>query len=396
LAVRQPGGVPPPGSGPGAPENPQTAELKARNAAGKQARSAPRADFQRPHRVHGSAERRVAFQRKHAEELAEEARRHMVHFKDEADPNAAIDGQEENERLMQAVTLDEERKKGKQRQQQQQDQDAPDQESQEEIAAKSMGFTEGSGKYFQDLPEDRLGDLTLTDPNDIKRQLGPAVRFAQHAMLLAEAKVKEGQPRSNALEFLASLYLGVADRAYANKALRDFGPATGIIDLYPLEVMKHLLEHVPSFLTKVTAGTFLASRPVEGYKGKAGTPIILKYDADLRIRGFAIKGGAKPGYLLEPIDPPGTYQLTFATPGSFVVILSAMTKNGQLCLEEFAVEVAPGDTAALEDQTTMQKTRASVADTEPPPPSGGAAPAPGEEKPQKPKQDLKLNIPRKI
>lgn len=375
-----------PSPGQNAAQKELQAELRAKNAAGKQAQESPQSEYQRPHRVHTSRERNIAQQRKHADELDDEARRFMTHYSSEGGVGSTEELKEE-QYFITALSLDDERKRGSRK-----DQDQPEQESQEEAAAKSLGFTEGSGKYFQDLPADRLGDVTLTDPNEMKRLLGPSVRFAQHAMLLAEAQLKEGIPRQDAVQFLAQLYLGVADRAYANKALREFGAATGIIDLYPLEVMKHLLEHVPSFLTKVSSARFLAAQPVEGYKAKAGVPLVLKYDENLRIRGFAIKNGLKPGYLLEPVDPPGTYHLTFATAGKFTVMLSALSKTGVLGIEEFVVDVAVGDAAALDQNAAVQRTRASLADADDPQaPADPAAPAP-----EKKKQDLKFTIPRKI
>jgi hypothetical protein len=223
-------------------------------------------------------------------------------------------------------------------------------------------------------------------------------------MLLAEARMKEGMPRGEAIQFLASLYLGVTDRQYAQKALREFGPATGIVDLYPLEVVQHLLQNVPSFLSRVSTARFLASVPTEGHQTEVGKPVVLKYDAGLRIRGFAIKGGEKPGYILEPVEPPGHYHLTFATPGTFIVLLSALSKDGTLFIEEFAVAVAAGqdDAASLiENSAAMQRTRAAVSDPDAAPAeAAAAAPEAPEgaagERPSKPPKDLKITIPRRI
>lgn len=358
------------------------------------ARNSPKAQYQRPHRTHTGAEFRLASQRKHAEELQEEARRHLIHERMAGRADGKDDVEKERQRIEGLNFDDERKKKGRHPQE---DQDENEEERPEETAAKSLGLSDGTGKYFQDLPEDRLGDLKLVNPNEMKRVLGPSVRFAQHAMILAEQRLKEGLPRPDALKFLASLYLNVADRSYANKALREFGPATGIIDLYPLELVQHLLANVPSFLSKVSTARFLAAAP-SGYQTEVGKPIVLRYDPLLRIRGFAIKGGDKPGYLFEPVEPPGTYQLTFGTAGRFTVILSALSKDGVLRLEEIGVEVAPSSEEApadLEQSPAMQRTRASVSDPDAP----SAPPAePAEPPAPNPKrtQDLKIVIPRKI
>ncbi len=385
------------------------AELRARNAAGKQAHSSPKSEYQRPHRVHTSAERRAADARKHEAAMQDEAMKHLQIDleKTQAQREAEI---EENQRLK-GISLDERRNK---RGRKQEDEDASDSESAEETAAKTLGLGEGgAGKYFQDLPADRLGDMSLTSPNEMKRLLGPSVRFAQHAMLLAEARLKEGAPRQDALAYLASIYLGVADRAYANKALRDFGASTGIVDLYPLELMKHLLEHVPSFLSKVSTASFLAATPREGYQAKAGVPLKLTFDAGLRIRGFAVKSGEKPGYLLEPMDPPGTYHLTMGSAGTFTVMMSALDKNGVLHIQEFLVEVAPGDATALNASAAIKRERAgegepgadgvlAAAPGEAAPADATAAAAPGpripgaKTDPSAKKKDLTFTMPRKI
>lgn len=377
-------------------------ELRARNAAGKQARESPLAEWQRPHRVHTSAERRAAEERKSQARLLEEASKKAV-IEGQIQLSNDVEIEEQEQQGLDAVSLDEDRR----RRRRQQEQDEPSQEqSKEESAARSLGLSEGaSGKYFQDLPADRLGDPGLTNPNDMKRLLGPSVRFAQHAMMLADQRMKEGLPRDEALQFLASLYLGVSDRAYANKALRDFGAATGILDLYPLELMQHLLANVPSFLSKVSTAKLFAAVPAAGLTGEAGKPIVLRYDAELRIRGFAVRGGERPGYLFEPVDPPGTYHLTFATAGQYTCMVSALAKDGTLRLDELAVTIKPGDGKAIEASATFQKTRTLEGDDEAPGAAGGGpastaaggTPGPDEATPvPKPKKDLKFTIPRKI
>jgi hypothetical protein len=257
-------------------------------------------------------------------------------------------------------------------------------------AAAEKGFAqkEGGGKYFQDMPDNRLGDLSLTNPNEMKRLLGPSVRFAQHAMLLAEDRLKSGNDRVNVIQFLAELYLGVADRAYALKALREFGTGTGIIDIYPLEVMTHLLENVPGFFTKVGKARFFTSNTTGVYKSETGKPIVLTYDPSLRIRGFALEGGPRPGYLFEPVGPPGTYHLTFSTPGSFKVMVSAISKQGGVAIDELAVEIEQG-AGDIETAAAIQRERAHEAEPE------DAADSEEPAKESK-KDDLTIHYPKRI
>ena len=348
----------------------------------QQGKASKRASYLSPNQVSTDGERRAADARKHAAELDDEAVKHMHVDDDGQQAKQAEETKEKNK--IERIDWDEERKKrGKKRE----DEEEPEDDKAED-AAKAMGFTEGHGRYFEDAPEDKMGDLSLSDPNEMKRQLGPSVRFAQHAMMLASERMREGMPRTEAVQFLSSLYLGVSDRAYAQKALREFGPATGVLDLYPLELMKHLLENVPSFVPKVSTGSFFAKPPKAGYKTKTGEPITLTYDPLLRIRGFAIEGGKDPGYLFEPVDPPGTYELTFHNPGTFSCMVSALAKTGAVSIEAFEVVVKKGK--QTEDSDTLRRAKASLAD------EGEAGAEPAAKPKEKKKDDLKFTIPRRI
>jgi hypothetical protein len=207
-------------------------------------------------------------------------------------------------------------------------------------------------------------------------------------MLVADQRMKEGMPRDEALEFLCSLYLGLADRAYARKALKSFGPATGILDIYPLELTENLLRNIPSFLPKISVGRFLSKPPKKGYEAKTGEPILLTYPPQLRIRGFAVRGGVKPGYLFEPSDPDGTYSLTFATPGEFTIMLSAMDRSGGVVIEELHFKIAQGEEndEELENQEAMQRHKSNIEDPE----------SDQEETESSSQDDLKVVIPRYI
>ncbi|MEM7676922.1 MAG: hypothetical protein AAF449_13040, partial [Myxococcota bacterium] len=334
----------------------------------------------------------AGYQRAHAAELEEEGRRHAS-GEAEAEKWRDVD-HEEDDRKVQRFAFDDERKRRDQRQQSD-DEDTEDAEAANAAAkaAKERGLVneDGAGRYFQDLPEDRLGDPKLTHPDEMQRILGPSVRFAQHAMVLAQAQLDAGTDRADALSFLANIYVQAKDRAYANKALREFGPATGILDIYPLELIDHLLEFVPGFCHRICRQGFLTSSTAAGYRAKVGQTIELTYDPKLRVRGFAIKDGVRPGYLFEPIDPPGSYHLTFLSPGAFTAMVSAISKDGQLWLETFPCRIAEGraDAAAL---LGLQRERDFHRSAEP----GETAGRPATSKPKKAPDDLKIHFPRRI
>jgi hypothetical protein len=317
---------------------------------------------------------RIANELKRNNELIEEGKRRLS--SEQTANQSAREAEIEKEQRVSGLNFDEHRKK---RGRQPQDED--EREQAEDEAARQLGMGTDKGKLFEDLPEDRLGDLSMADPNEMKRVLGSPMRFAQHAMMLAAQRQIEGLPRDTAIEYLAQLYLGVSDRTYANKAIRQFGAATGVLDIYPVEVMQHLLAHAPNFLRKVQLGSFFTSTPKAGYRTEVGKPITLAYDDTLRIRGFALQGGGQPGYLFEPVEPPGSYHLSFAEAGTFKVAISALTKDGHLLIEDFQVVVDPRKTD--EASPELERMSGSPEDAE-------------ESEGEKKEQDLKVVIPRYI
>ena len=293
----------------------------------------------------GEEEERVGEERHRAAELEEEERRHRS-LDSEAE-RLSEEELEARERLARISWGEEKKKRGrrKHKQDDDEDEDAEDaKKAAEEAQAKGLVEQDAAGKYFQDLPEDRLGDLTLVDPNEMRRLLGASARFAQHAMILAQHRLENCGQREEALAYLANLYVGLEDRAYARKALREFGPATGILDIYPLEVFDYLLEFVPAFFDRVERGTLFARSNSESdeatFETQVGQPIELDYDETLRIRGFALKGGERPGYLFEPLERSGAYQLVFLSAGSFLVLVSAISRDGKLVIDELVCHVS--------------------------------------------------------
>lgn len=330
------------------------------------------------------AEEAAGYRRHHDADLEEEGRRHLFL---EGDKETKRQEELKRQDQLKRVSWGEEGKK--RRRQRPEDDDTEDGEEAAKAAedAKAAGLTgaQGAGKYFQDVPEDRMGDMTLHDPNEMKRVLGPSARFAQHAMLLAQNQMDSSGSRAQAVQYLAGMYNKVSDRSYANKALREFGAATGILDIYPLEVVDNLMENVPGFFSKLQRGTFLSTTGPRGYDAKTGETIPLAYPADLRIRGFAIKGGDRPGYLLEPSDAPGTYKLVFLTTGRFDVLISAISKDGRVLLEEFECRIAQGE--MTDELEALDRERASDVESD--------SDAPKEKKKSK-RDDLTLNFRRRI
>jgi hypothetical protein len=216
----------------------------------------------------------------------------------------------------------------------------------EEIDLES--FADAIGPSFE---EHRafIGDPRLTDPLAIKEALGSPLAYAKHCMILAEAfRSTTGATRTEGIAYLGLMFAALGDRAFARQAIRELGYDTGILDLYPLEVLEHVLESHPGFLVKVGFGTLFARPTIESVlELEAGVPSTLEYPESLKIRGFAVKGGARPGYKLEPGDAEGRYTLTISSPGRYRLLISAVTRSGHTVIDRLLVEVRDGPAALV-------------------------------------------------
>jgi hypothetical protein len=165
-------------------------------------------------------------------------------------------------------------------------------------------------------------------------------------MVLAEAfRAATGATRSEAIAYLALLFAGLGDRSFARQALKELGPATGIIDIYPLEVIEHLVEAYPGLLLKAGFGTLFVRPKKKSLDLEAGVAVHLEYPSGLKVRGFAIKGGGRPGYRFEPTETEGRYLLMIFSPGEYRLLISALTRSGHTVIDRFDAIVSDGPRA---------------------------------------------------
>lgn len=326
-----------------------TARSKAKGA--QKLLSGARARYRRPIPVDTSAEEAAAYERHHAAELEEEGRRHASA---ESEERTLRDDRALEEERVSAIDPDAERRENRDGAAEDDPEEPSTDDGQaegDETTASDPGEGGTPNSYYTDAMIDRLGDLTLSDPDEMQRTLGPSVRFAQHAMLLAEDHFAATGDRHGAIEHLAALYTGCQDRAYANKALRDFGHATGILSLYPLELVDHLLRFAPGFCARIEHRRLLETleRPGEAkadtsgeterrFEMETGHFAVFFLPDGLRLRGFALRDGARPGYIVEP-DEGGGFRMRFDAPGQFGVLLSAIDRERNLWLDEVVVHV---------------------------------------------------------
>lgn len=199
-------------------------------------------------------------------------------------------------------------------------------------------------QLFAEPGKSYLGDPSLTDPGQIQQVLRTPVAYAKHIMVLSEAfRRTTGAHRPEIIGYMAAMYAALPDRRFARQALKEFGPATGILDVYPLEIVEELVLHYPGSLPKVGFGSLFVRPKTETQvlqllEGKFSP---LTYSESLKIRGFALKGGTNPGYLFEPDEEPGQYRLRIDVAGRYDLIISAITKSGHTIVDRLQIRVRP-------------------------------------------------------
>lgn len=217
---------------------------------------------------------------------------------------------------------------------------------------------------FDENTRRRPGDPALTDPAAIQRSLGAPLHYAKHVMILAEAfRSATGATREEAVAYLAAMFCAAPDRSFGRLALKEFGPATGILDIYPLEVVEHVLTKYPAFLPKVGFGRLFADVPRDATRPLlliAGEPTTLTYPPQMKVRGFAIRGGARPGYRFEPGAEPGEYALTVDSGGEFVLLISALVRSGHTIIDRLHVQVA-GEPREPDEHERAERDEAKIA-----------------------------------
>lgn len=220
-----------------------------------------------------------------------------------------------------------------------------------DLVGKGALLAERRAQLFAPDQRPEPGDPGLTDPDEIQRALETPVAYAKHAMILAEAfRRSTGATRAEAVNYLAKMFVAPTDRAFGRLAIKEFGPSTGILDIYPLEVVAEVLDRYPGFLPKAGLGRFVHNVPAtktQRFHTDTKTPIILEYPEELKIRGFAIVGGGRPGYTFEPDVAPGKYRLHIESPGKFEILVSAVNRAGHTLLDRIQVRVRAKKAADL-------------------------------------------------
>jgi len=183
---------------------------------------------------------------------------------------------------------------------------------------------------------------------DVEKQGMP--RLAAHVVRLYDAWTLKGVSHDDAVLKMANWMATVSTPQAIRKLLIEL-ESKPIRDVYPLELLMHMLEQRPELLPGVKKGSVLGNSGdlKEGTKVFAGHAVRVQVPPDTRLKSFALLGGGRPGYEFHPtLGDDNAYTLLIDTPGRWkcsvlavpLVSLGRIQKEGaEAILEVFDVTV---------------------------------------------------------
>ena len=207
----------------------------------------------------------------------------------------------------------------------------------------SDGFSQGEGQRetFERLlrglvksDDDRFAELRKKGVRDDFDPARPArdvealgtPRACAHLVRLYDAWTLQGKSRAESVAAAAAWLADFSSMQNIRKVLAEL-ESKPIRDVYPLEVLIHLLDHRPESLPGVKRGAIVgnAADLASGDRVFAGHAVPVTVPADVRLKSFALLGGGRPGYEFHPTaGDDKRYTLLIDTPGRFrLAILAA-------------------------------------------------------------------------
>lgn len=145
---------------------------------------------------------------------------------------------------------------------------------------------------------------------------------AQHLMALL-ARGHRARARPEVIERAGALLLGLDDPARAHRIVAALPEVAPIVDIYPLEVVAHLVTVQPGYLPRVDFGSVILNKErLEARIFEVGEVAVLHVPLAARLTAFALEGGGAPGYAFAP-GPPARYLLEVHDAGQFSWLIRA-------------------------------------------------------------------------
>lgn len=176
------------------------------------------------------------------------------------------------------------------------------------------------------LAQGRLGDPSVT-PEELRR-MGSLIA-GRHLMTLL-ARRRGDTSRAEVIREVAELLLGMDDGPWARRLLLQMAECGRIVDVYPLEVLAYLVERHPGAVDRAAWGKVVLNKALlEAQTHAVGGLVVLKVPIALRMKAFALEGGASPGYVLAP-GPPAHYLLEVHDAGAFTILVRGDVRGTSL------------------------------------------------------------------
>ncbi|MFZ9889733.1 MAG: hypothetical protein ACO3JL_19735 [Myxococcota bacterium] len=159
-------------------------------------------------------------------------------------------------------------------------------------------------------------------PREAERR-GPE-RAARHMVRLIEGWLLDEMPRDRCIE-RAARWLGDFERSdNVRKVLFEL-ESHPIRDVYPLEVMLRLVDVASAHTTQIRPASLVGGcAALQQQRLYAGHPVQIPVPKSLRLKSFALLGGARPGYEFFPSSKAGHYTLQIDTAGTYTLALLAV------------------------------------------------------------------------
>jgi hypothetical protein len=159
-------------------------------------------------------------------------------------------------------------------------------------------------------------------------------RLAGHVVRLYDAWTLQGIDHASAVAKMAAWMAQLSTPQTIRKLLAEL-ESKPIRDVYPLELLMHLLDHRPELLPGVKRGAVLGNSGdlADGKKVFAGHATSVQVPPDTRLKSFALLGGGRPGYEFHPTaGNDTTFTLLIDTPGrwKFAVLAVPLVSLGRI------------------------------------------------------------------
>jgi hypothetical protein len=184
----------------------------------------------------------------------------------------------------------------------------------------------------------RMGSTDFFDPElDPHAVEALGLRAAGHMVRMYDHWMLDGMDRDQTIRSAAKLLSNFMRPQNVRRVLNELENAP-IRDVYPLEVMFHMLENMPESLEGISSVPIVenAADLCGNNHVHAGHTFKIRVPKDVKIKAFALMGGDRPGYEFFPSPKDGVFSMQVDTPGTWEFALMGVPtkKVGRMYKED--------------------------------------------------------------